>query len=219
MTPAPNGTAGRSGDRLTGFPPVPQPAPVTPYPADPADPAERQGPATWAVHLRSGAVVESNCLGLPLEHRILDYARSFSELGVSLLSFYWKDRKGVLGQILLELSPDGSWVNLGWNPAPAPGGLTVRELQVLTLMAAGLRNHEIAGRLSTSTRTVTTHIERILYKWNVRSRTAAAVIAVQRGWLILPIPGGTDDCDALQVALLRTSHTSVQRDLLHCRRA
>jgi branched-chain amino acid transport system substrate-binding protein len=169
--------------------------------------------ATWVVDLTTRAVDGSRCRGVPLEKRILDYARSFPDLNVSVLSFYWRDRKGVLGQIVLELSPDGPFVLLGWNPFPPPGGLTARELDVVTLLAAGCGNREIASRLGTSVRTVTTHVERVLQKWDVASRTAAAVIAVQRGWLILPIPGGSQGCEALLAALLRTSEASERQDL------
>lgn len=169
------------------------------------------------VHLRTSVIDETGCHGLSLERRILDYAYSFCDLGVPRLSFYWKDRHGVLGQIFLERSADGSCVKLVWDPAPPPAGLTARELDVLTLLAAGLSNKEIADRLGSSHRTVTTHVERILFKWNLRSRTAAAVIAVQRGWLVLPIPGGEADCDALYVSRLRTSPGSVQQDLKELR--
>jgi branched-chain amino acid transport system substrate-binding protein len=175
----------------------------------------RSGPdaVTWVVDLTTRAVDGSGCRGLPLEQRVLDYARSFPDLGVSVLSFYWRDRKGVLGQNVLELSPDGPFVLLGWNPSSLPGGLTSRELDVVTLLAAGCGNREIAGRIGASVRTVTTHVERVLQKWDVGSRTAAAVIAVQRGWLILPIPGGSEGCEALLAALLQTSEASARQDL------
>lgn len=80
-----------------------------------------------------------------------------------------------------------------------PSGLTVRELDVLTLIAGGLANREIAARLRTSARTVSTHVEHILLKLRARSRAGAAAIAVDRGLLRLPIPGGPDDLDALAV--------------------
>lgn len=68
--------------------------------------------------------------------------------------------------------------------------LTLRELDVLTLVAGGLGNHEIAACLELSLRTVTTHLERILAKLGQMSRTGAATLAIDLGLLRLPTPGG-----------------------------
>ena len=59
--------------------------------------------------------------------------------------------------------------------------LTSRELQVLRLIADGLTNKEIAGRLCVSTDTVKRHVEHIIKKLQVSDRTQAAVQAVRRG--------------------------------------
>ena len=58
-----------------------------------------------------------------------------------------------------------------------PAGLTVREQQVLDLLADGLRNAEIAERLVVSEKTVGHHVSSILAKLGVRSRYDAARIA------------------------------------------
>jgi DNA-binding CsgD family transcriptional regulator len=60
-------------------------------------------------------------------------------------------------------------------------GLTPRELDVLTLLARGLSNTEIAAALVVSSRTVSTHVERILEKLAVPTRSAAAALAVAEG--------------------------------------
>jgi DNA-binding CsgD family transcriptional regulator/tetratricopeptide (TPR) repeat protein len=60
------------------------------------------------------------------------------------------------------------------STAGNPGGLTTRELEVLTLAAEGLRNAEIAQRLFLSTRTVDHHMSAILRKLGVRTRSEAA---------------------------------------------
>ena len=51
---------------------------------------------------------------------------------------------------------------------------TPRQAQVLALVAAGLSDKEIAGRLGMSPRTVRTHLERVLREHGMASRTEAA---------------------------------------------
>jgi DNA-binding NarL/FixJ family response regulator len=58
------------------------------------------------------------------------------------------------------------------RPAP-PDGLTQREVEILGLIALGLTNPEIAGRLYLSNHTIKTHINRIFAKTGSRDRTAA----------------------------------------------
>jgi DNA-binding NarL/FixJ family response regulator len=59
--------------------------------------------------------------------------------------------------------------------------LTVRELQVLALIATGASNRDIADQLAISERTATTHTSNILGKLGAKSRTEAVAIATQRG--------------------------------------
>jgi DNA-binding NarL/FixJ family response regulator len=59
--------------------------------------------------------------------------------------------------------------------------LTAREIEVLTLVAKGLRNKEIGATLAISEETVQGHMKHILSKMGVNDRTRAAVVAVQRG--------------------------------------
>ena len=61
--------------------------------------------------------------------------------------------------------------------------LTPRELEVLTLVAAGLARVEIARRLFISPKTVGTHIERIFRKLGVHTRAQAVSFAYEHGFL------------------------------------
>jgi DNA-binding CsgD family transcriptional regulator len=64
-------------------------------------------------------------------------------------------------------------------------GLTRREIEVLTLLARGASNPAIARELHVSPRTIATHVEHILEKLGVSTRTAAAGRAVREA-LVLP---------------------------------
>ena len=69
----------------------------------------------------------------------------------------------------------------------ALAGLTEREREVLALVAEGLSNDEIAGRLFLSPLTAKTHVSRIMTKMNARDRAQLVVIAYESG---LVTPGG-----------------------------
>ncbi len=60
-----------------------------------------------------------------------------------------------------------------------PAGLTVRELEVLQLLADGKANREIAEQLFISTHTVAIHVTRVLEKTGSKNRTAAVTFATR----------------------------------------
>ncbi|MGY1704619.1 response regulator [Geodermatophilus sp. SYSU D00697] len=72
--------------------------------------------------------------------------------------------------------------------APQTGltSLTVREREILALVAQGHSNREIADRLVISERTARTHVSNVLSKLQLSSRTQAALLAIREG--LIPPP-------------------------------
>jgi DNA-binding NarL/FixJ family response regulator len=65
--------------------------------------------------------------------------------------------------------------------APDTGRLSRREREVSQMIAQGLTNREISASLSISEKTVGSHIDHIMTKLGLRSRTRIAVWAVEQG--------------------------------------
>ncbi|MEV6301197.1 response regulator transcription factor [Actinoplanes sp. NPDC051861] len=92
--------------------------------------------------------------------------------------------RALVGRFLDHLRPEAP-------PAPVLDGLTEREREVLVLVAHGLSNTDIAGRLHVSPLTAKTHVNRTMTKLGVRDRAQLVVIAYQCG-LVRPgdaLPG------------------------------
>lgn len=71
----------------------------------------------------------------------------------------------------------------------AMSDLTEREREILRLVARGLSNAEIAGRLTISPLTAKTHVSRILTKLDCRDRAQLVNLAYETGYVT---PGDTD---------------------------
>jgi DNA-binding NarL/FixJ family response regulator len=61
--------------------------------------------------------------------------------------------------------------------------LTAREVEVLQLVAEGLRNKEVAARLEVAEDTVKMHLRNLMQKLEVNDRTHAVMVAVRRGFI------------------------------------
>jgi DNA-binding NarL/FixJ family response regulator len=61
--------------------------------------------------------------------------------------------------------------------------LTPRELEVVRLVATGRTNRKIASTLEISEHTVARHVQNILSKLRLPSRTAATAFAFEHGWV------------------------------------
>ncbi|MHB1596324.1 MAG: ABC transporter substrate-binding protein [Streptosporangiaceae bacterium] len=137
--------------------------------------------------------------------QLAGYARAFIESAASAAAFFWPDPGA--GWLRVELyatehGPGMPGAQVAISRVKLPHRLTTRELDVLTLLAGGLSNVQIAERLVSSPRTISTHVEHILAKLGQTSRTGAVAMAVERGYLRLPVPGD-GPLDGLTIGLLQ----------------
>jgi DNA-binding CsgD family transcriptional regulator/tetratricopeptide (TPR) repeat protein len=86
-------------------------------------------------------------------------------------------------RIPLQAPPAASGETAPAPGAPAPYGLTSRELAVLRLLAAGQTNKQIGAELYISPTTARVHVSNILRKLGVTSRVQAAAVAERAGLL------------------------------------
>ncbi len=90
------------------------------------------------------------------------------------------------GQAYLDPTVTGTVISLarqGYKLAGGPWHLSRRELEVLDLVAAGLGNREIAGRLFLSEETVRSHVKNALRKMGKKRRLEAVLAALEVGLL------------------------------------
>lgn len=100
----------------------------------------------------------------------------------------------VTGEAMLAPAITRRLIDTFTATAPTPpathaalGALTPREREVLSLIATGLANAEIATRLGVATGTVKTHVNALLNKLDLRDRVQATIFAYDTG-LVRPKP-------------------------------
>ncbi|MBO0803585.1 MAG: response regulator transcription factor [Nocardiopsaceae bacterium] len=84
-------------------------------------------------------------------------------------------------KVTLRLIREYASRSRGVRPVPGLADLTAREREVVTLIAAGLSNEEIAVRLYVSVSTAKTHATRAMTKLGARDRAQLVVIAYESG--------------------------------------
>jgi NarL family two-component system response regulator LiaR len=122
---------------------------------------------------------------LIIEHSVQIYgalvAALFAALGIWLGKTLTKKKPGV---VIKEVPVSATSPFVPDQGRQSELGITARELEILGLIAAGLSNREIAGRLFVSENTVKTHSNRLFAKLGAKRRTQA----VQLGKAALLIP-------------------------------
>lgn len=101
--------------------------------------------------------------------------------------FVWCDEAGRCHRVALIPCPRNV-VLVTEEPIPWPYDLSLREIEVLHLVATGASNPQVAAQLFVSPRTVSTHIEHILSKMNCFSRAQLAARAMAEGLLLAEFP-------------------------------
>jgi DNA-binding NarL/FixJ family response regulator len=97
-------------------------------------------------------------------------------------------RAAARGEVHLDPAVAGRLTRQLVSPPTGLAALTARERTVLTLVARGLSNRQIAAELYISDRTARTHVSHVLTKLQLSSRTQAALVAIREG--LIPPPSG-----------------------------
>jgi DNA-binding CsgD family transcriptional regulator/tetratricopeptide (TPR) repeat protein len=147
---------------------------------------EISGPTALEIAGRPGEAAEEwDRCGYRIQAIISRALSPESDLDVIFSELASMGAHGVAGGLRRELLrrgvkriPRGEQASTRGNPA----GLTVREAEVLALLADGLSNAAVAERLFISKKTVSHHVSSVLLKLNVSSRGQAAALAVANGW-------------------------------------
>jgi non-specific serine/threonine protein kinase len=105
-------------------------------------------------------------------------AAARSQLDEEAFQAAWAEGRAMKPEQVIEYALD-----LSTTPETYPAGLSAREVEVMRLVARGMTNAEVAGRLFISSRTVSWHLGSIYRKLGFNSRTEATRFAVEHGLL------------------------------------
>jgi predicted ATPase/class 3 adenylate cyclase/DNA-binding CsgD family transcriptional regulator len=154
-----------------------------------------QGERAWAMRLWGAEATLRETMGSPLppiyragyEHAV---AAARAHLGEQAFAAAWAEGRAMTPEQALAARisvtipklalAEPSSTPLATSLPTYPGGLTVREVEVLRLLAHGLSDAQIAEHLVISRRTVNTHLTSIYGKIQVSSRSAATRYAVEQ---------------------------------------
>ena len=136
-----------------------------------------------ARHAFDDAVQLLGRAGLPFEaaRARVELARTLRELGRGEAARHELERARERFATLGARGEERAAAELGRVQRPDETGLSVRETEILALVARGLSNKQIAAELTLSEHTVHRHVANILVKLRLSSRTAAAAYAVRHG--------------------------------------
>lgn len=148
-------------------------------------------------------VIGRDPLHLDLDDDLLAIVHEILATGVRFASFLHQ-QDGRLVEVRVHAPEGRRTVHqpyvVATRPAESTLGLTMRQLEVLTAVATGAGNREIAEELFLTQRTVAAHVEAILTRLGTRSRAGAAAKATAAGVLL---PSGRQDSVRSIAAVLR----------------
>jgi non-specific serine/threonine protein kinase len=93
----------------------------------------------------------------------------------------WSEAQATTAADLVKLALTPGQSGVGFSPDALPDRLTPREAEVLRMIAEGRSNHEIAGELALSVRTVERHITNLYAKIKARGKAEATAYAFRHG--------------------------------------
>lgn len=150
-------------------------------------------PDMYAHYFISAQVyVEHNAFFLPRKRKTIVLASdslSFQLSGVPVLNMYESEEELVRSILRLHQHahhngyPTKDMPSVPVAPQPHQEILSVREIEVLVLIAKGLINKEIADRLNISLTTVITHRKNITEKLGIKSVSGLTIYAVMNGYI------------------------------------
>lgn len=127
------------------------------------------------------AVLTSSAVRATMQHCIACGIDGFIVKDVSPTEFVRACKSVARGETYFDPRLAGEYLRRLNYGIPAQDELSVREAEIVRLIALGLSNREIGERLVLAEKTVKNHITRIFAKLQVTARTQAAIYAIRNG--------------------------------------